>query len=83
MASKGGRVDFMFLGPPYPATGSATDGPWQMLQNSRKSTAKLVVYIDNGVDFFEMTDHSLQWKNPTVRLTNQLLGMDEPWTVRY
>ena len=24
MAAKGGRIDFMFLGPPYPATGSAT-----------------------------------------------------------
>ena len=24
MAAKGGCIDFMFLGPPYPATGSAT-----------------------------------------------------------
>ena len=24
MAAKGGRIVFMFLGPPYPATGSAT-----------------------------------------------------------
>ena len=24
MATKGGRIDFMFLGPPYPATGSVT-----------------------------------------------------------
>ena len=25
MATEGGRIDFMFLGPPYPAAGSATD----------------------------------------------------------
>ena len=25
MAAKGGRIDFMFLAPPYPAAGSATD----------------------------------------------------------
>ena len=24
MAAKGGRIDFMFLGPPYPAAGCAT-----------------------------------------------------------
>ena len=24
MAAEGGRIDFMFLGPPYPAAGSAT-----------------------------------------------------------
>ena len=27
MAAKGGRIDFMFLGPPYPAAGSATADP--------------------------------------------------------
>ena len=25
MAAKGGHIDFMFLDPPYPAAGSATD----------------------------------------------------------
>ena len=25
MAAKGGRIDFVFLGPPYPAAGSATE----------------------------------------------------------
>ena len=25
MATKGSHIDFMFLGPPYPAAGSATD----------------------------------------------------------
>ena len=43
MATKGGRIDFIFLGPPYPAAGSATDyslhltnltnsNQWQMLK---------------------------------------------------
>ena len=30
MAAKGGRIDFMFLGPPYPAAGS--DAGWASVQ---------------------------------------------------
>ena len=39
MATKGGRIDFMFLGPSYQAAGSATEviktSPYRQLQQNR------------------------------------------------
>ena len=38
MATEGGRIDFIFLGPPYPAAGSATAMSNKSSRNSSHKT---------------------------------------------
>ena len=44
MAAKGGSIDFMFLAPSYPATGSATEG-YRILARIAKIDEKLFKWI--------------------------------------
>ena len=43
MATEGSRIDFIFLGPPYPAAGSATEYLFERIASNAISSPKDVV----------------------------------------
>ena len=47
MATKGGRIDFMFLGPPYPTAGSATARIPQRRMGRHSSTRSNIQLCQN------------------------------------
>ena len=70
MAAKGGHIDFMFLGPPYPAAGSDA-GP-VVSENVIMVDLESCPNLDLGLDLvngYLMKDHRnfMQWKEHKMK----------------
>ena len=52
MATEFGRIDFMFLDPPYPAAASATDWPFSNQWKIRDTYAVLKKIPDPSISLF-------------------------------
>ena len=63
MAAKGGHIDFMFLGPPYPAAGSFTEPYQQNTLGPAENEVSQKEYSVKQTDILVLKSLRIMFKN--------------------